>query len=101
MTHHVVLFQMNKDVAAEMRQKVMNEFKTNIEALKDSIDCIVSVTVGFNINEDENWDICLHGTFRSLEDVRNYSKHPDHVAAASRLKPFLSGRSCVDYETAE
>lgn len=99
MIHHIVLFQLNKELAADKRQEAMTNFKKGIEALPETIDCIVSVTVGFNLNPDEQWDLCLSGDFKTLEDVRTYSQHPAHVAVASRLKPFLSGRSCVDYET--
>ena len=53
--------------------------------------------MGFNVNEQELWDICLVGEFDTLDDVRAYSVFPDHMAAAGALKPYLQGRSCVDY----
>ena len=33
--------------------------------------------------------------------VNIYANNPEHVKVAGALKPFLAGRSCVDYETSE
>ena len=76
----------------------MNRFKAAIEALPQKIDFIRDIRVGLNINPDEQWDICLDSTFDSLDDVKAYAVHPDHVAAAGILKDAKDGRACVDYE---
>lgn len=98
MVKHVVLFRFRKDVDSETRQKVSERFKAEIMALPFKLDFIRSLEVGLNINENETWDICLCGVFDNLDDVRTYSIFPDHQAAAAALKPYLDGRSCVDYE---
>lgn len=98
MVKHVVFFQLNKELNPEVKQNVMNQFRSAIEALPAEIKFIRSVHVYFNINPDENWDICLDSAFDSLDDVRAYSSHPAHVAAAGIIKDYKIGRSCVDYE---
>ena len=75
----------------------MTTFRNGIMALPTIISCIRNINVGFNINADEKWDICLDSTFDTLEDVRYYSAHPAHIAVAGELKPYLEGRSCVDF----
>ena len=55
--------------------------------------------VGFNINPGEQWNICLNSEFRTLEDVIDYGKNPNHVKVAGQLKPYIAERSCVDYKT--
>ncbi len=98
MVKHVVLFRFREDVDCETKKKERNRFKAEIMALPSKLDLIRSLEVGFNINENETWDICLCGVFDNLDDVRVYSNFPDHQAAAAALKPYLDGRSCVDYE---
>ncbi len=98
MVKHVVLFRFRKDVDFEIRKKVSERFRAEIMALPSKLDFIRGLEVGFNINEAETWDICLCGVFDNLDDVRSYSLFPDHQAAAAALKPYLDGRSCVDYE---
>ncbi len=98
MVKHVVLFRFRDDVSPETQMQVRERFKADIMALPEKLGFIRSLEVGFNINSSETWDICLSGTFDSLDDVRAYSTYPDHQAAAAALKPYLAGRSCVDYE---
>lgn len=98
MVKHIVLFQLKKDIDPAVRNTIMNEFKNKIEQLPEYIDIIKSIHVGFNINPNEVWDICLESLFETLDDVRSYGIDPRHVVVAGILKPYLAGRSCVDFE---
>jgi len=98
MVRHIVLFRIKDEICQEDKLVIMTKFKNNILALKNNISCIRDIRVDFNINPEEEWDLCLDAVFNTLEDVRYYSKHPDHVSAANELKPFLISRSCVDIE---
>ncbi len=97
MVRHIVLFQLKKELPENEKRTAMTQFKNGIEALPAVISCIRHIEVGFNLNEDEQWDICLNGDFDSLDDVRLYSTHPEHLKVSGALKPYLAGRSCVDY----
>lgn len=98
MVKHIVLFKLKENLPQEEKQDIMNRFKTAIEALPPKISVIRKIFVGLNCNADEKWDICLESEFDSLEDVRLYSQHPDHLAAAGILKNAKEDRACVDYE---
>ena len=98
MVKHIVMFKLKETLSAEEKLVVMNDFKAAIEALPAKIDVIRKVFVGLNINEAEQWDICLESEFDSLEDVKLYAALPDHVAAAGILKDAKQDRACVDYE---
>jgi len=98
MVKHIVMFQLKDTLSMDERLDVMNRFKAAIEALPAKIDVIRKVFVGLNINEAEKWDICLESEFDTLDDVKFYAVHPDHVAAAGILKDAKQDRACVDYE---
>ena len=98
MVKHIVMFKLKETLSAEEKMVVMNDFKAAMEALPAKIDVIRKVFVGLNINEAEQWVICLESEFDSLEDVKLYAAHPDHVAAAGILKDAKQDRACVDYE---
>lgn len=98
MVKHIVLFKLKETLSVEEKTEIMNSFKTAIEALSAEINFIRDIHVGININPDEKWDICLESSFDSLEDVKAYSVHPAHVAAASIIKEAKADRSCVDFE---
>lgn len=98
MVKHIVLFQLAPDMDPALKQQVMQDFKKAIEALPATIPFLRSVEVGININPSETFDLTLYSTFDTLDDVRAYAVHPDHVAAASLIGPYKVARSCVDYE---
>lgn len=98
MVKHIVLFRLKKSLTTEEKTDVMLRFKAAIEALPEKIRSIRSIHVGLNMNPEEEWDICLDSTFDTLEEVKAYAVHPDHIAAASILKEVKDGRACTDYE---
>ncbi|MDD4609918.1 MAG: Dabb family protein [Bacteroidaceae bacterium] len=98
MVKHIVLFKLKKEIAESHRLEAMNKFKEAIEALPSVMDFIRKVEVGFNCNDSEVYDIALYSEFDSLEDVKRYATHPQHVAAGKLLADVKESRSCVDYD---
>ena len=64
----------------------MNSFKAAIEALPAKISVIRKIEVGLNINPAEAWSIALYSEFDTLDDVKYYATHPDHVAAGKAYR---------------
>lgn len=98
MIKHLVLFKLKAELSTDAKKVLMNNFKEAIEALPAKISVIRKVEVGLNINPNETWDIALYSEFDSLEDVKIYATHPDHIAAATIIADAKESRSCVDYE---
>ena len=98
MVKHIVLFKLKEELPATEKQAVINQFKEAIEALPAKISVIRKIEVGLNVNPAEAWDIALYSEFDSLEDVKTYAVHPDHVAAGKLLSDVKLNRACVDYE---
>lgn len=98
MVKHIVLFKLKEDVQADKKLAAMNAFKAAIELLPTKISVIRKIEVGLNINPAEAWSIALYSEFDTLEDVKLYAVHPDHVAAGKLLAEVKESRACVDYE---
>lgn len=98
MVKHIVLFKLKDEVPPEEKLVVMTEFKAAIEALPAKISVIRKIEVGLNMNPGETWNIALYSEFDTLEDVKYYATHPDHVAAGKILAEAKENRACVDYE---
>lgn len=98
MVKHIVLFKLKDEAPEAQKLEAMNRFKAAIEALPARIPWIKKVEVGLNINPGETWNIGLYSEFDSLEDVKRYAVHPDHVAAGKLLAEVKESRACVDYE---
>ena len=98
MVKHIVLFKLKEDVPAQKKLEAMRSFKAAIEALPQRIEVIRKEEVGLNINPSEAWNIALYSEFDTLDDVKLYAAHPDHVAAGKLLAEVKESRACVDYE---
>jgi hypothetical protein len=98
MVKHIVLFKLRDEVPAEEKLAVMDNFKKAIEALPEKIAVIRKIEVGLNMNPGETWSIALYSEFDTLDDVKHYAAHPDHVAAGKLLANVRENRACVDYE---
>lgn len=98
MVKHIVLFKLKGEVSADEKLAVMNKFKEAIEALPAKISVIRKIEVGLNMNPDETWNIALNSEFDTLEDLKFYATHPEHVAAGKILAETKESRACVDYE---
>ncbi|MDR0893410.1 MAG: Dabb family protein [Mediterranea sp.] len=98
MVKHIVLFKLKESIPDAEKQALGLQFKAAIEALPAKIPAIRKIEVGLNINPGESWNIALYSEFDTLEDVKFYSTHPDHVAAGKILADAKENRACVDYQ---
>lgn len=97
MVRHIVLFRLKESLSQAEKRDIAVRFKTAIEALPEVIDFIGKIEVGLNINENEKFDIALYSEFKTLDEVKAYSAHPSHVAAAGILTGHVDERACVDF----
>lgn len=98
MVKHIVLFKLKDEASVDEKLAAMHNFKEAIEALPAKISVIRKIEVGLNINPGETWNIALYSEFDTLDDVKFYATHPDHVAAGKLIANVKESRACVDYE---
>lgn len=99
MIRHIVMFKLTEFATPVDKQAKMQEIKTGLEALIDKIDVLRMIRVDFNVNPEEAWDVILTTELDSLEDVKTYATHPEHVAISKGIiGPVKADRACVDYE---
>lgn len=97
MVKHIVLFKLREELPVNEKLEIGERFKQAIEALPAKIPFIRNIEVGLNMNPAETWNIALYSEFDTLEDVKAYASHPDHVAASQILASAKENRACVDY----
>ncbi|WP_456480233.1 Dabb family protein [Nautilia sp.] len=92
MIRHVVLFKTEKNAP-------LQEFKEKIENLKNLIDEIVKIEVGIDIRFDpDSSDFCVITEVKSLNDLKIYAQHPEHLKVISYVKPYIKERKVVDFK---
>lgn len=95
MVKHIVTFKLKG--AKEERRKAAEAFRDALMELPGQIDCLLTMEVGINENQAEDWDVALIATVPTMEDVAVYARHPAHIAAAGIIAPLKESRACVDY----
>lgn len=98
MIKHIVLFKLAEFESESAKQQKLNEIKTGLEALPALIKEIKLLEVGLNANPAEKFDIALTTEFESMDDLKIYAQHPDHLKVAAIIRAVLADRACVDYQ---
>lgn len=98
MVKHIVIFKLKDEISQNEKLSLMNQFKEAIEKLPPVIPVIRKIEVGLNMNPEESWHIALYSEFDSLDDVKTYATHPEHVKAGQIIAQAKENRACVDYE---
>ena len=97
MIKHIVMWKA-KDSVEDIEEKLL-EFKRRGEDLKKDIPEIVGLNIELNIlKSDFSKDLVLRGEYKSLEDLKIYQEHKDHVALVEYGKDFLEDKVVIDFE---
>ena len=100
MVRHIVLFKLDDE--AEGRSKAENALiiKERLEELKNTIPVIRKIEVKINLSEAsaDNHDVILESEFDTLEDVRTYAVHPEHIKVGEFIAKVRTSRAAIDYE---
>lgn len=100
MVRHIVLFKLANE--AEGRSKAENALiiKERLEELKNTIPVIRKIEVKINLSEAsaDNHDVILESEFDTLEDVRTYAVHPEHIKVGEFIAKVRTSRAAIDYE---
>ncbi len=79
---------------------------TNLRIARDRLSKLATVVEGILTLEpvipvdpfEHSYDLVLYSEFESVEALKAYATHPDHVAVAGFIRSVVTARACVDYE---
>jgi hypothetical protein len=95
MLTHVVLFRFRDRSSTHL-----SHCQSLLDGLPASIPVIRRLETGLNVvPSDRAYDLCLIIHFDSLDDLRTYQSHPDHVEVATYLRSAAESIGSVDYQT--
>lgn len=100
MVKHIILWTLKDEFSDDEKNKIKKEIKEGLENLKGKIYGLIDIKVNIAGRiSSSNADLMLDSTFENEEALKQYSKHPEHVAVAdSKVRPFTKSRSCLDFE---
>ncbi|MDD2243562.1 MAG: Dabb family protein [Dysgonamonadaceae bacterium] len=100
MIKHLVLFKLADQAEGKSKSENALIIKKDLEALKDKVSVIKKIKVYINDYKavSSNYDIILDSEFKSIEDVKIYVDHPDHLIVAAYIAKVRTDRAAIDYE---
>ena len=99
MIKHIVMWKLEENAEGNAKLENAKIIKEKLEALVGIIPEIVELEVGIDILEtNQSYDVVLVSTFKSLEDLDIYAKHPEHVKVGEFVGKVRKDRIAVDYE---
>jgi len=96
MLRHVVFFKFKDGV----RQEEIADLESSLAELPDAIPEILSYEFGRDVVRSErSYDLALVSTFRDLEALQRYQKHPDHQIVLTKVNNLCESVLAVDFFT--
>ncbi|WKN32266.1 Dabb family protein [Porifericola rhodea] len=100
MIKHVVLFKFLSSSEDEAIEKLIQEFLS----LKEKVEELKDIEWGLNIspeNHHQGFTHCFVLSFKHMQDLGRYQRHPAHLAFQEVLKPHMEMVFVVDYQAAK
>lgn len=95
MIKHVVMWTFKDEVPESDKL----EMKRKLESLKGVVPTLIDIEVGLDVvGSDASKDMVLYSEFNSLDDLKAYAEHPEHLKVVGFVKPLVCERAVVDYE---
>ena len=57
-----------------------------------------SVKINLSAASADNYDIILDSEFDSLQDLKTYAVHPEHLKVGAYISKVRTSRAAIDYE---
>ncbi len=98
MVRHIVMWKFKDEAEGLTKKENLLKVKAMLEALPEKIDLIRRMEVHLNENDNgKNFDAVLISEFDSLDDVKRYRVHPDHVKISQYVSLVRLDRVSADY----
>jgi transcriptional regulator NrdR family protein len=95
MLQHYVLIKFQKSTSDEH----IAELCRKMLALRTRIDGIEHMEIGRDILHDaRSWDLILIMRFASVDVLRSYQQHPEHLKVMAFNQPFVADVASLDFE---
>jgi hypothetical protein len=94
MLRHVVFFKFKEGVGEER----VADLENSLAALPPVIPEILSYEFGRDtVRSERSYDLALISTFKDLDSLQRYQKHPDHQVVLKKVNDLCESVLAVDF----
>ena len=99
MVKHIVMWRFRPEAEGKSKRENMEIVRDSLYALVPIIPEIKKMDVGFDLSgTDASADLCLITEFESLETLKIYAEHPEHLKVGGYVRKVVETRTVLDYE---
>lgn len=101
MIKHLVIWKMKPVADSRTGKENAEVLVQRLNALKSIISCAIAIEAGINFNKTSvDYDVALHSSFNTKEDLEAYQNHPAHVQIVNWIKScgITETKLVVDFE---
>ena len=94
MLRHYVFVKYREDTSEEH----VSAFRERMLALRGAMGGIQHLEIGRDeLHDARSWDLVLIMEFASVEALRAYQRHPQHLAVMAFNEPFVANVASIDF----
>lgn len=97
MVHHIVLWNFVSGLSAEEKKEAGETIRRKLLEVKEKVADVLELQVQINELDSSNREVALISSFASVEALKAYQVHPEHVKAGAYIKSVTCDRCCFDY----
>ncbi len=97
MIKHIVFWSLLEEADGRSREENAKLIKAGLERLVGIVDGLRVAQVGTNLNSGD-YDLCLYSEFDSMEHLKAYQTHPEHLKVRELVSKVRSARVAFDFE---
>ncbi len=99
MIKHIVMWNFKSEGEGKSREENMAIVRDRLYALPAIIPEIKKMEIGFDVKHtDMSADLVLITEFESLDALKIYAEHPDHVLVSQYVRRVIDSRKVIDFE---
>ena len=99
MVRHVVMWKFKPEAEGKLKTENMEWVREHLYALLPIIPEIKRMEVGFDLTGSEmSMDLMLLTEFDSVETMKIYANHPEHLKVSSYVRKVIESRVVLDCE---
>ena len=99
MIRHIVMWKFKPEGEGNTKEKNMELVRDRLYALLPIIPQIKRMEIGLDITHtDMSMDLCLLTEFDSVEDMKFYAGHPEHLKVSAFVRSVIESRVVLDCE---
>ena len=99
MIRHIVAWRFKENGEGKTKSENMAIVRDSLYALLPIIPEIKKMDIGMDISHtDMSMDLVLITEFESVEDMKIYANHPEHLKVSSYVRKVIETRAVIDCE---